>query len=88
MIIGGSAASGSSKKSYLQMVQDVQLTGYVLKMTQIDNPVIGFTEEDNRPLHHPHNDALVVSIHVRDYNTHRVLVDNGSFVDILHYLAF
>ena len=91
MIIGGSATSGSSKKAcktLLQMVQNVQLTGYVLKMTQIDNPVIGFTEEDNRRLHHPHNDALVVSIRVRDYNTHRVLVDNGSSVDILHYLAF
>ena len=45
-------------------------------------------EEDARHLHHPHDDALVISIRVRDYNTHRVLVDNGSFVDILYYPAF
>ena len=52
------------------------------------HPVIGFTEKDARRLHHPHDDALMVNICVRDYNTHRVLVDNGSFVDILYYSAF
>ena len=57
-------------------------------MAQIDNHVIGFTKEDVKRLHHPHNDALVVSIQVRDYNTHRVLVDNGSSVDILYYPTF
>ena len=31
---------------------------------------------------------LVVSIRVGDYNTYRVLVDNGSFADILYYSAF
>ena len=56
-------------------------------MAQIDNHVIGFTK-DVRHLHHPHNDVLVVSIQVRDYNTHRVLVDNGSSVDILYYPTF
>ena len=57
-------------------------------MTRVDNPIIGFSEEDARRLHHPHDDALVVSIHVRDYNTNRVLVDNESFADILYYPAF
>ena len=45
-------------------------------------------EEDARHLHHPHNDALVVIIRVGDYNTHRVLVDNGNSADILYYPAF
>ena len=57
-------------------------------MARVDNPVIGFTEEDARLLHHPHDDALVVSIRVRDYNTYKVLVDNGSSTDILYYPAF
>jgi len=57
-------------------------------MAQINNPVIGFTEEDARCLHHPHDNALVVSIRVGDYNTQQVLVDNGSFSDILYYPAF
>ena len=91
MIIRGSVTSSSSKKvckTYLRMVQNVQLMGYVPKMARIDNPIIGFMEEDARHLHHPHDDALVVSIRVGDYNTHRVLVDNGRSANILYYLAF
>ena len=57
-------------------------------MAGVDNPVIGFTEKDARHLHHPHDDALVVSIRVGDYNTYKVLVDNESFADILYYPAF
>ena len=57
-------------------------------MAWVDNPIVGFSEEDARRLHHPHDNALVVSIRVGDYNTHRVLVDNGSSVDILYYPAF
>ena len=41
-----------------------------------------------RCLHHPYDDALVVSIRVGDYNTHQVLVDNGSSTDIHYYPAF
>ena len=57
-------------------------------MAWIDNLVIGFLEESAMRLHHPYVDALVVSIRVGDYNMHRVLVDNGSLVDILYYPAF
>ena len=70
------------------MVQNVQLMGFVLKIPWINNPFIGFMEEDAQHLHHPHDEALMVSIRVGDYNTHRVLVDNGSFADILYDLAF
>ena len=57
-------------------------------MARIDNPVIGFLEEDARRLHHPHDDLLVVNLRVGDYNMHWVLVDNGSSVDILYYPTF
>ena len=67
MIVGGGGynGAGSSKKArktYLWMVHNVQLTSSVPKMSQIDNPVIGFSEEDARRLHHPHDDVLVISI--------------------------
>ena len=91
MIVGGTATTGSSKKAqktYLRMVQNVQLTGVIPKMPQVDNPIIGFSEEDARRLHHLHDDALVVSIRVGDYNTYQVLVDNRSSAGILYYLAF
>ena len=54
----------------------------------MDNPVIRFSEEDAQRLHHPNDDALVVSLQVGDYNMHGVLVDNGSSADILYYPAF
>ena len=91
MIIGGTAATGSSKKArktYLRMVQNVQLTGLVPKIARRESPIIGFSEDDARRLHHPHDDALIISIRVGDYNVHRMLVDNGSSTDILYYPAF
>ena len=91
MIVGGTTATGSSKKAhktYLRMVYIVQLTGSVPKMSRMDNPTIEFLENDARRLHHPHDDALVVSLQIGDYNMHRVLVDNGSLADILFYPAF
>ena len=91
MIVGGTTASSSSKKArktYLRIVQNVQLIGFIPKMARVDNPIIGFLEENAQCFHHPHDNALVVSIQVGDYNTHRILVDNGSSVDILYYPAF
>ena len=91
MIASGTAAVGSSKKArktYLRMVHSVQLTGSIPKMPRIDNLVIRFSEDDARRLHHPHDDALVVSFQIGDYNMHRVLVNNGSSADILYYPAF
>ena len=91
MIVGGTVTARLSKKArktYLRMVQNVQLTGSIPKIEWRENPIIGFSEEDVRHLHHPHDDALVVSIRVEDYNMHRVLVDNGSLADILYHPAF
>ena len=91
MIVGGTAATGSSKKArktYLRMVQNVQITGSVPKMARRESPIIGFSEDDARRLHHPHDDALIVTIRVGDCNVHRMLVDNGSSADILYYPAF
>ena len=65
MIIGGIATTGSSKKAqktYLRVVQNVQLTGSIPKIVRRESPIIGFSEEDARHLHHPHDDALVVNI--------------------------
>ena len=91
MIVGGTATTSSSRKArktYLRMVQNVQLTGFVPKIAWRESPIIEFLEEDARRLHHPQDDALVVSVRVGDYNVHRVLVNDGSSADILYYPAF
>ncbi|XP_023877885.1 uncharacterized protein LOC111990332 [Quercus suber] len=91
MIVGGTTTMGSSKKAkktYLRKVHNVQLTGSVQKIARVEIPIVGFSEEDARHLHHPHDDALVVTLRVGDFNIHQVLIDNGSSVDILYYPAF
>ena len=91
MIVGETATTGTSRKArktYLRMVQNVQLTGSVPKIARMESPITRFSEEDARRLHHPHDNALVVNIRVGDYNVHRVLVDNGSSADILYYPTF
>ena len=65
MIVRDTTTTGSSKrarKTYLRMVQNVQLIGSIPKMARMDNPIVGFLEEDAQRLHHPHDDALVVNI--------------------------
>ena len=73
MIVGGTTVARSSKKArktYLRIVQNVELTGVVLKIARREDPIIGFSEEDVRRLHHPHDDAIVVSLWVEEYNMH------------------
>ncbi|XP_074356707.1 uncharacterized protein LOC141696466 [Apium graveolens] len=45
-------------------------------------------ETDARWVHHPHNDALVISIQIGTKNVHRAFVDNGSSANILYYSTF
>ena len=54
----------------------------------IDEQAITFTDEDVERVHHPHDNAIVITLLIANYTTRRVLVDNGSSVDILYYPAF
>ena len=45
-------------------------------------------DEDAERIHHPHDDAIVITLLIADYTTRKVLVDNGSSTDILYYPAF
>ena len=70
------------------MVQSVQLSGQSPKARSTDEQAITFTDEDAERIHHPHDDAIVITLLIADYTTRRVLVDNGSSADILYYPAF
>ena len=90
MIIEGMSIGSSSKakKNYLQIVQKIQLSGRPLKMIREDELDIVFMDEDAKWLRHPHDDATVITLTIANYTTRRVLVDNGSSIDIFYYLAF
>ena len=55
---------------------------------RMDKPAITFIDEDAERVHHPHDDAIVITLLIVDYTTRKVLVDNGSLVDILYYPTF
>ena len=50
--------------------------------------MITFTDEDAERIHHPHDDAIIITLLIADYTTRRVLVDNRSSANILYYPAF
>ena len=54
----------------------------------MDEQAITFMDEDAERIHHPHDNVIVITLLIADYTTRRVLVDNGSSVDILYYPAF
>ncbi|XP_030922969.1 uncharacterized protein LOC115949837 [Quercus lobata] len=46
--------------------------------------VIGFSDEDKIGTIQPHDDALVVILRIKGYDVKRVLVDQGSAVEIMY----
>ena len=47
-------------------------------------PTLGFSDEDKAGTIQPHDDALVVMLRIRGYDMRRVLVDQGSAVEIMY----
>ena len=90
VIIEGSLAGQSSKsrKTYLKVVQNVQLYGRSPRTRTTNKPAITFTDTDAERVHHPHDDAIVITLLIANYTTRRMLVDNGSSTDILYYPTF
>ena len=76
------------KKDLPKVVQNIQLSGRSPRTRGVDEQAITFTNEDTERVHHPHDDAIVITLPIADYTTRRLLVDNGSLVDILYYPAF
>ena len=69
-------------------MQNVQLSGRSPRMRTTDEQAITFTDEDAERVHHPHDDAIVITLLIVDYMTRRVLMDNGSSANILYYPTF
>ena len=68
MIVGGGSTSQSSRtrKTYLKVVQNVQLFGRSPKTRTPDEQAITFTDEDAARIHHPHDDAIVITVLIAD----------------------
>ncbi|KAM6583079.1 hypothetical protein CsatB_010081 [Cannabis sativa] len=96
-IIGGPHIAGDSRKSqerYAREAKEKPLTNVnnlgerPEKLFKSDCEDIVFMESDARWVHHPHSDALVIIANIGGDNVHRILVDNGSSVNLLNFQAF
>ena len=72
MIIGGSSGSAVVKRPRLE---------------DRLRDAITFTEQDVG-VQQLHNDAVVVTLNIADYNVHRIFINNESSIDILYFLSF
>ena len=55
------------------------------KRARVDVPLIlGFSNEDKVGTIQPHDDALVVTLRIGGYDVKRVMIDQGSAVDIMY----
>ena len=46
------------------------------------------SKEDARGVKQPHDDPLVIMLTIEGFNTQRILLDNGSFADIIYLSTF
>ncbi|XP_075507438.1 uncharacterized protein LOC142544263 [Primulina tabacum] len=82
MISGGATDgdSGRARKVHGRMLENFEISrGADLPQ----DPVISFGPEDLRGIVAPHNDALVVTATIANYDVARIFIDNGSSVNIL-----
>ena len=92
VISGGFAGGGessSARKAHLRSIRsegtlEVQA---ISKLPRMDN-TITFSDSDMEGCQLPHDDPLVIRVVVANKTIHRVLVNNGSSVDIIFASSF
>ncbi|KAK3003068.1 hypothetical protein RJ639_018812 [Escallonia herrerae] len=89
-ISGGIAAGGSSEKGRKAYIREVLTTVGPLtkKQKKEPAPTISFSDDDVGDTRTPHDDPLVVTLRVENFDVKRILVDNGSSAEVLFYEAF
>ena len=81
--------SSSAWKAHLCSIRSAEIGEIqaVSKLPRLDTSIT-FSDSDLEGCQHPHDDPLVVRAVVANKTVHRVLVDNGSSVDIIFASAF
>ncbi|KAK3008498.1 hypothetical protein RJ639_014896 [Escallonia herrerae] len=89
-ISGGIAAGGSSRRGCKAYTREVCITSQSLSKKQKTTlvPTISFSEDEIGDIKTPHDDPLVVTLRVGNFDVKRILVDNGSSAEVLFYEAF
>ena len=48
------------------------------------HPTLSFSKEDKIGTTQPHDDALLITLRIRDYDVKRVIVDGGSAAEVMY----
>ena len=90
MISGGSSLGMPSKRqrrAYARQIHHLATYPFSSPPRYTEIP-ISFGPEDARGVYFPHQDPLVISATIADFEVRRILVDGGSSVDLLFVEAF
>ena len=87
--VTGGGESSSARKAHLRSIRSRETLEVqaVSKIPWLDT-TITFSDSDMEGCQHPYDDPLVIRAVVANKTVHRVLIDNGSSVDIIFALAF
>ena len=80
---GRTGSSPSRVMSVARLLAEDSSSG--LKRAKMDiQPILGFSDEDKIGIIQPHDDTLVVTLRIEGYDVKRILVDQGSTVEIMY----
>ncbi|XP_074346618.1 uncharacterized protein LOC141685413 [Apium graveolens] len=97
VIFGGHPFVGDSNRALERNVREARhppltnihsLKDRPPKIFKGESADITFRERESRWVHHPHNDALVITMLIGAMNVHGVFLDNGSSANILYYSTY
>ncbi|KAG7548203.1 hypothetical protein ISN44_As12g034050 [Arabidopsis suecica] len=83
VIMGGSKLYRDSITMIKKPKRNVLLKASVNNELEVSGAVIPFKEEETRYLTKPHDDALVITLDVANFEVSRILIDIGSSVDLI-----
>ncbi|KAG7564205.1 Ribonuclease H domain [Arabidopsis suecica] len=83
VILGGSKLCRDTISAIKKHRRNVLLKANLGEEIDFQGASISFDEEETRHLERPHDDALVITLDVANFEVSRILIDTGSSVDLI-----
>ena len=88
VITGGESCSVARKKRSRAYVMSINTTRHARKISDHPVLVITFGHDDGAHVQTPHSDALVVEAIIDNYAVRRILIDEGSSINLITSTAY